>query len=564
MNIALGQLNCVAKRPEHNFKEMEKMILEARENNVDIIVFPELSLTGFACMDLFLDSIWMDDLEIYHNKLIELAEDICIVWGSVDEAQRNAYFIAQNKELKKVGIKKRLGVRYFDERRYFMPSDEINQPIELELGGVKKRVLVSFETSMDYFADIDCQIVLASSPWVYKKEKETKIQNLSKKVETLIYVNACGMQNTGKAIWLLDGGSKVYQDEELIFSCNDLFQQELTYTSIGEKKAEASDKLLHALVAGLREFDQQLLPFKPKWIIGFSGGLDSSVNACLLTLAMGKERVIGYNLATKNNTSTTINNARTMAERLGVEFREGSISALVEATDAVMKEYQYVEQYPGLVYENIQARIRGHVLSTFAAIEGGVVINNGNKVEAALGYCTMYGDSIGAVCSLADLTKMDLFELSKQINDHVGEEWVPMNLVPTITETEIIWQTKPSAELAEGQSDPMKWGYHDLLLEKILSEPIESILEKYLTEELWESELGKWLDFYGLDNAEAFIQDLEWFVGTMETNMFKRIQLPPSFILTNKAIGVDMQENQGKKEYSFTYQRLRKEILLKK
>ena len=117
-------------------------------------------------------------------------------------------------------------------------------------------------------------------------------------------------------------------------------------------------------------------------------------------------------MSSENNSAATKNNARQLAEALAIEYHEGSILPLVNATKDTLAAYGY-DQVEGLTLENIQARLRGHLLSSFASLHGGVVVNNGNKVENALGYCTMYGDAIGALGILGDLTKVQLFDLAR-------------------------------------------------------------------------------------------------------------------------------------------------------
>ena len=261
-----------------------------------------------------------------------------------------------------------------------------------------------------------------------------------------------------------------------------------------------------------------------------SGGLDSSVTTALLCAALGKERVYGYNIATHNNSSTTIQNAAHEAKALGIAYQEGNMESLIQASVNLYKnEYGYdVASMPSLVMENIQARARGYLLSGFAGILGGVVVNNGNKVETALGYCTLYGDSIGAISVIGDLTKVQLFELANEINAYFDKEIVPVNLLPNVLESGLDWKMPPSAELREQQFDPMKWFYHDYIIEHLGKDiSIESFMQSYLDKSIWNSEIIRWLTYYSLDDPKKFIEDLEWILSTMNKNGFKRLQLPP-------------------------------------
>ena len=203
------------------------------------------------------------------------------------------------------------------------------------------------------------------------------------------------------------------------------------------------------------------------------------------------------------------------------------------------QDYGY-PQAEGLALENIQARLRGHLLSSFASMEGGVIVNNGNKVEAALGYCTLYGDAIGALSPIADCTKVQLFDLAKQINAAFNREIIPANLLPQTQDGCLIWEFPPSAELKDDQRDPMKWFYHDWLISKLTEYPsgqAEEIMEDYLSGQAQSSEVGRWLTYYGLDDPRAFIDDLEWVLRTMQGAVFKRIQFPPLIMISRGAFG---------------------------
>ncbi|MEG1463163.1 MAG: NAD(+) synthase, partial [Anaerorhabdus sp.] len=356
---------------------------------------------------------------------------------------------------------------------------------------------------------------------------------------------------------------------ECIASCNDAFNEELKIVDLTQIDIEepVENKLFHALTNAIKQVDKQMFNSKVKWIIGLSGGLDSTINACLLTYALGTSRVIGYNMASQYNSDTTKNNARNLAEGLGIEIREGSIEGVVNATLDTMKEYKYNNADHGLVFENIQARIRGHLLSTFASLEGGVVINNGNKVEVALGYCTMYGDSIGAFSPLGDCTKVQLFELGYLMNKVFNKEVVPTNLLPQIEGDKIKWELPPSAELKDNQLDPMKWFYHDWLISKITEYPgfqVEAICESYLNGSLLNSEMGQWIRYYGLDNPKKFIDDLEWVISTMQKAVFKRLQMPPIVLVSRGSFGNDFRESQINAIPSMKYIDLKEKILLMK
>ena len=203
-----------------------------------------------------------------------------------------------------------------------------------------------------------------------------------------------GMANRDDNVWCYSGQTMVagaHGNNPTVVLRGD-FESDVKVLDLSGELGEArtAPRLVDALTSTIRRFDEQVLGGS-KWIIGLSGGLDSSVVAALLVRALGPEKVVAYTLATRYNAKATKDNAAQLANSLGIVLKNGSIETLVGATGKTVEQYGYApEAYGGLVLENAQARLRGHLLSTFAAIEGGVVVNNGNCVECALGYATLY------------------------------------------------------------------------------------------------------------------------------------------------------------------------------
>lgn len=388
-----------------------------------------------------------------------------------------------------------------------------------------------------------------------------------------IVLRPVGMRNCGHKVFAYDGGTCVRSaDGALLARLRDDFESDFQLVSLVEKGRVVEpcrDKLLACLVKTLRRFDEQVLGGSMKWVIGLSGGLDSSVVAALLTLALGPERIVGYNLATAFNTQATKGNAAAIAEALGITLKNGSIADVVAATELVANQYGYGSAespaLTGLVLENVQARTRGFLLSTFSALEGGVVVNNGNRVESAFGYATLYGDAIGAIAPIGDITKVRLFDLARAINGQPGCEVIPENLLPRETAEGCEWDVMPSAELAEGQTDPMKWFYHDWVVEQLLDAPsVDSgacaVLSRYADDRLQGTPVGKWCAFYGLLDPQAFLDDFDWVMRSLRVNAFKRIQSPPVITVASRASIAAPPEVQGPIEPSARYRELHDRI----
>lgn len=622
MKIAMAQTRVVSAHMEENFQNIKKQVELAKKEDADIIVFPEMCVSGYLLQDKWLDHEFCEYVNSYNEKIKDLSEGIGIVFGNLyydtianinkgrdgRKTRYNAVLFAYNKEW----VKKENNVldglhikhlnpdyRIFDDSRYFLSGIELSQMLYEQKEHLispflftkdDKTYRIGLEAcedmwSSDYSVDVtaiyaeqnvDFILNVSSSPYTLNKEisRDKRIKEhasyLKEKMIPFIYVNVCGMQNTGKNFVVFDGGSTVYNKHgERVFSMNDQFKQELGFYDfqLSNVYTPSKTKIMDALTCAIKEVDAQMFNASLKWIIGLSGGIDSSINACLLVKALGKERVIGYNMASAYNSLTTKNNARILADALGIEIREGSIEKLNEASIETMQAYNYKDEYSSLVYENIQARIRGHLLSTFASIEGGVIINNANKIEVALGYCTLYGDCIGALSPLGDLTKVQCFEIARQCNEYFGKEVISKTLIPEVDGDDIKWDMPPSAELKDAQLDPMKWFYHDEIIRHLLDYPtakIEDIMQSYLDDSIYESTLGKWIHYYHLDDPKAFIDDLEWLLRTMYNAVFKRIQMPPIVMLSRGAFGSDYRESQLGFVRTKRYETLKANILKKK
>ncbi len=386
-----------------------------------------------------------------------------------------------------------------------------------------------------------------------------------------IVLRPVGMRNVDKKVFAFDGGTSVYsQDGRLLARLRDDFEEDFALVALdrpGTVAEPCADKLLAALVKTIRRFDEQVLGWEPRWLIGLSGGLDSSIVAALLVLALGPQRVKGFNLQSRYSSAATLANAQYIAEALQIELQKGSIEDLTAATAKAAGAFGYdKERFSGLVSENIQARVRGQLLSTFAALEEGVVVNNGNRMERAFGYATLYGDSIGALAPIGDLTKMQLFDLARSINGDPSCEIVPANLLPRESDEGFAWEVMPSAELAAGQRDPMKWFYHDWLLGQLLDGQgldagASAVLGRYLDGSLQEGPQGKWIRFYGLDEPSAFLEDLEWVLRSIRQAAFKRIQSPPAITVASEASILAPLEEQGPCEPSERFKELRARLL---
>lgn len=626
LSIALAQMEVICGKPQTNFETMKQWIMSAKAQGADLIVFPELCVGGYMVGDRYLDHDFCTYVDSFNEQILMLSHGIGIVWGNIRYAsldhiakgrdgrplRLNAVFFAhEGKWVRHDNTDRYEGFyikhlnpdyRMFEESRYFLSALELSHYDGFDLEASQKPFVFKNQRiglqvcedlwSADYGHDVmtyyssygvDMVINVSASPWTKQKE-QARSRQIQKQLDQyniplFVYVNQVGMANNGKNVMMFDGDSRVVTKSGIVTRANDCFSPELLICQKTDQidcwhtieqalnASRQNNKLLDALIYGIQRFDAQMFGAKVPWIIGLSGGLDSSISAALLVLALGCERVIAYNMQTSFNSSETITNAKKQAKALNIQLISGNISEVVQATHNVAcKQFGSAESdVSGLVHENIQARLRGHMLSTFAAIHGGVICNNGNKVEVALGYCTLYGDSIGALSLLGDVTKVELFELAKLINLRYDQEIIPVRLLPVVTDQELLWDMAPSAELRDNQLDPMKWFYHDALIEYLTSFPtygIEQFMERYLDGSLQnDSIFGRWIVHYGLDEPNAFIADLEWVMNSIAKSVFKRIQMPPILTVSRGAFGSDLKESQIWVEKSPRYEALKQRIL---
>lgn len=599
MNIALAQLNVHAGDIAANLNAMRQLIDDAKAQHADLIIFPEMAVGGYLIGDRFLHAGFVDELLQANETLRSWSDGIAIIWGNIAHhptSQRNrdgrfgrlnaAYFANNGKWVKREnGLLDGLYVkhalpdyRFFDDSRLFksgvelahdlgLCDDVLINPFVVELNGKAWRIGLEVCEDLwsgDYTINptaiyaaqgVDLIINISASPWTLGKEQsrlkqvQAHAKALGDTMVPLIYVNAAGMQNNGKNVLLFDGDSTIFdRTGSIIVEANDTFTQELKVIAWGESvlAQPTEHKLLHGLLTGIREFDAQVLGKRFKWIIGLSGGLDSSLSAVLLTKALGADRIIGVNMASRFNSDQTKSVAKTLAAKLGITYLAGSIEPLTTATLSTVEAFGVSAVDDGLPYENIQARLRGHLLSSIASYQNGVIANNGNKVECALGYATLYGDTIGALSILGDLTKVQLFELAETINTLYGE-LVDSSLIGHLKDGKYVFGLAPSAELKANQIDPMKWGYHDYLVRYFTEYPSRHPVEwvkKYVDGSWKDTPVASIMKAYGMDDPKVFASDFRWFIRNWQLGIFKRIQFPPILTVSRGAFGFDYRESQ--------------------
>jgi NAD+ synthase (glutamine-hydrolysing) len=247
-------------------------------------------------------------------------------------------------------------------------------------------------------------------------------------------------------------------------------------------------------------------------------------------------------MPSKYNSDLTKNAAKQLAENLGIDYKIVPIQESVELTTAQLKNAGF--ELNSVVVENIQARDRGsRVLSAISGILGGVFVNNGNKTETALGYCTLYGDVSGAIAPIADMYKGQVYEMARYINKRADREIIPMEIINVVPSAEL----SADQDVTKGKGDPMNYPYHDKLIRAFVEwrlDPAE-ILELY-DEGVIEKEFGlsEKIETY-FTSRDEFVADLEHKWKLYKVNIFKRIQAPPIIAVSKRAFGFDLREAQN-------------------
>jgi len=526
---------------------------------------------------------------------------------------------AEETEILPIGIQPKTLLptyRMFDDSRYFFSLEDIARDFDVTYEKLSQPFLIktrngeTVKVGFELCEDLWCEdyrkagkpfnptnaltlngseliVNLSASPWTYGKNssRDKRVQFLKQESGNnfvpFLYVNCTGVQNNGKNFVTFDGGTTVYNEQgaPVSFAATP-YEPELMIVEsdklgeprIREEKSKIGQKY-DAIIRGIRHLkDIRGVSEYPRFVIGMSGGIDSAVVAALLTKAVGNDKIYGINMPTRYNSAKTQDAARYIAEKLGISYQVIPIEELVKANEELLDRFDLDlsgRKLSSLNSENNQAKIRGtSILSNLAGKYNALLTNNGNKLEIALGYATLYGDINGAICPIGDLTKTEVVELAKYLDREIFKDTIiPENLFPDrlwrFSEDQII----PSAELKEKQFDPMKFGYHCALVEAMMdynkASPgdimqwysdgtLDNRLDRYF-EGLVERPQGLTLELmerWNVTEPKEFVKDLEWFSGLFSGNVFKRVQAPPIIITSKTSFGYDLRESML--PYSFT------------
>ncbi len=557
--LTLAQLNPTIGDLDGNIALMKAAAEKARTDGAKLVVFPELSLTGYYPADLLEDEDFQRRMNVAMKTLAQASREVAEVYWVVGaptmndgpgKPYRNSLLVYKAGEIM-LSYSKQLLPTYniFDERRHFEPGPDVARVLRID--GVQVGVMVCEDgwndDGHDYavnpfqrLADAAPDLVVsinASPSNVGKREqrhdvfvKACRHHNLP-----LVYVNQIG----GHDQLVYDGGSFIVEPSRGVVYESQRFEQEVrtvlfdpverTFTELNRldlpvPTAQGLPTLefyRQQIVLGLKDYARRC-GFKQA-VVGSSGGIDSALTLALAVEALGAENVVGITMPSEYSSEGSVDDSVVLCDNLGIKLLTHPIRAQVES---------YKEQFlkttgvplQGLALENLQARIRGTILMEYSNAFGHLLLTTGNKSEISVGYCTLYGDTNGGLGLIGDLYKTEIFALCRHMNEMAGREIIPVAII----------DKPPSAELAPGQKDTDSLPPYD-----VLDEILKTLIEGGRLA-AWEKTQAQALvdDLASSDDGSALIRRIK---GMIARNEYKRRQAPPILRVRSRAFGSGRQ-----------------------
>ncbi|HUK94513.1 MAG TPA: NAD+ synthase [Gaiellaceae bacterium] len=560
MRLALAQINTTVGDLEGNRARILRGIEDAKDAGADLVLFPELAITGYPPEDLLLRPGFVRTAEESLHEVARETRGIAALVGfpHFEHDLFNACAVCVGGEVKAIYHKRFLpNYGVFDEDRYFAPARDL---LLLEHG----ETLVGPTICEDLWqpgppatdlALAGAQLLanISASPFHLGRDQEREEMFATRARDNsclIAFCNAVGGQDE----LIFDGHSFVLDEEGQVLARAPGFEEallvvdvepveavgrrlrdvrrralarergsipEATVVAIGSPH-EPHEVLEPAVAPRLEELEQMRLALElglcdyvdknrfAEVTIGISGGIDSALTAALAVEALGVKRIHLVSMPSRFSSCETQRDARRLAESLGAEFRELPIDDVVASAEGVLAD-SFAGRERDLTEENLQARVRGLLLMALSNKFGWLVVTTGNKSELSVGYATLYGDMAGGFALLKDVFKTDVFRLAEHLNARAGRELIPASII----------DRPPSAELRENQLDEDSLPpYSDL----------DRVLEAYVEHDRTAEELS----------ADGFDPEVvERAVALIDRAEYKRRQAPPGVRLTPKAFGRD-------------------------
>jgi len=518
MKISLLQVNAVVGDLAGNADRIAAGVAEASRHQPDLIVAPELSLTGCPPRDLLLDKGFIArSLAVLEDLATRLADAPPVLVGFAEPNTAgtgrplfNAAALLRDGAAGKTFRKARISGGVLDEGRYFEPAAE--NPGLLRIG--ERTVGVSIGEEVLCGGPMPDAIVnLSASPFAAGRQRlrEEALSGLAREHGVaIVSANLVG----GNDDLVFDGRSVAFSAGGTLIARGAAFAEDVVTVDLARPVAQAvapddrepESEIWRALVLGTRDYVHKC-GFSSVHL-GLSGGIDSSLVAAVAARALGPENVLGVLLPSPYTSSESIEDARELAANLGIRVECIPIAPMMEAFDGALAEV-FAGLAPDITEENLQARIRATVLMAFSNKFGSMLLSTGNRSETAVGYSTLYGDAAGGLSVIADVPKGMVYRIARWLN--AKNPVIPGRVL----------KKPPSAELRPGQTDQETLPPYDIL---------DAILHRYI--DCFESADEIIAAGYPGETVRKVLR----MVGQAE---FKRRQAPPGIRVTDRAFGTD-------------------------
>ena len=532
MKIALCQMDPIIGDITGNKQKIIDGYYKAVKEKVDLIIFPELTITGYSPQDLIERKAFRDFVTKATKDIATITREVGLIFGTITEefdtvgtGLYNSAVLCYNGKIQFTQHKTLLpNYDVFDEVRYFESAKEV---FVHEFNGERLGISIcediwndaDFWKQRRYHRDPVQRLVekgstilinISASPYAYgrREERYKMLSTLTKTNQLpLAYVCVAG----GQTDLIFDGASMCFNSNgklEMMGKTYDedffIYDTKKEYTPITEVEKTMEEEVLATLIYGLKEYATKT--GFTKALVGLSGGIDSALVTYIAVQAFGKENVHVVMMPSQYSSKGSVTDSEELISNLGITSNNISIKPVFEIINEMLQP-AFEKKPADVTEENMQARIRGLYLMAFSNKFNYLLCTTGNKSEMAVGYATLYGDMNGALGIIADVYKTDVFKISKFINRET--EIIPNNII-----------TKPpSAELRPDQKDEDSLPSYDLL---------DSILRKYLEEHKEEEEII--LEVGNKDIVKHVLR-------LVERNEFKRYQAAPALRVSTKSFG---------------------------
>jgi NAD+ synthase (glutamine-hydrolysing) len=574
LRISLAQINPKTGDIHGNTSKILGALEQARRSQADLVVFPEMCLPGY-CLDekLHLSIPFLKaNRQALMDRIAPACRGLSAVVGFIDfeEARRgpdgpiirrNAAAVIQDGQIVQIVSKRLLpAYRYFDDKRYFEPGREVEPVIIRGAEGEVSIGVLICEDLWDAGYDLkptaiyaskgaECLVCINASPFIGStpgqrdgkrfRREEMLIRQTRKHGVPIVYVNTVGIGDNGKNIIPYDGASLAYdsvgtrvvqlksfvEDQELLVLENG------RSAAVEEPSFDREAEIYQALVMSVRDYYDKVGIFRGV-LEAVSGGIDSALGTAIAYDAMGGDLVTLYNLPSRFNSPRTQALARQLAENFGLAYHVIPIQDMV---DRVVQDFErHLRPIANPVtIENLQSRIRGLVMMAESNDREALLLTNGNETEIALGYATLYGDMVGGLSVIGDVSKTDVYRLARYVNRRWGRAMIP----------EEIFEIPASAELREDQVDPFDYQVVGPMMNDFaeMGWSPEEMVERFRTRTLApEKYCGKAL--YNRYTVDQFAQLARRLYRSLNQSVYKRLQGAPIIAVSDRAFGFDLRE----------------------